>query len=257
MSRQACFAEALLDPQQPCPPGLTTWNGSDPARRFAVYRNNVIVSLVDALADTFAVTQELVGETFFRAMARLFASAHPPTSRFMAFYGEAFPDFIENFPPAAGVPYLADMARFEFLRVRAYHAADGVPVATAQIAAALADATVLPSLSLALHPSVGVLKSAAAVVSLWAAHQGAGDLSSVVPDTPETALVLRNGLDVEVMEIPLAAGVFVDALLQGAPLGVAVEAAGQVDGDFNPATPLGLLIQKGAVTALYSLRRTP
>lgn len=257
MSRQPCFAEALLDPGQPCPPGLTTWNGSDPARRFAVYRNNVIVSLVDALADTFTVTQELVGETFFRAMARVFAYAHPPTSRVLAFYGEAFPDFVERFPPAAGVPYLADVARLEFMRVRAYHAADVAPAMAAQIAAALADEAALPSLSLALHPSLGVLKSAAAVVSLWAAHQGVGELAAIIPDTAETALVLRNGLDVEVMEIPLAAGVFVDALRQGAALGAAVDAAELVDADFNPAAPLGLLIQKTAVTALYSLRRTP
>lgn len=53
MSHQQAIAAALLDPAHPCPPGLTAWNGSDPAHRFAVYRNNVIVSLVDALADTF------------------------------------------------------------------------------------------------------------------------------------------------------------------------------------------------------------
>ena len=51
MNNQAAFAQALLDPDLPCPSGLCTWNGSDPARRFAVYRNNVVVSLIDALAD--------------------------------------------------------------------------------------------------------------------------------------------------------------------------------------------------------------
>ncbi|MBK6864396.1 MAG: putative DNA-binding domain-containing protein, partial [Ideonella sp.] len=43
----AAFARALLQPDAPCPAGLKTWNGSDPAKRFAVYRNNVVVSLVD------------------------------------------------------------------------------------------------------------------------------------------------------------------------------------------------------------------
>ena len=99
MSAQTAFAAALLDPELPPPDGLVAWNGSDPARRFAVYRNNVVVSLVDALADTFAVTQELVGEAFFRAMARVFALADPPKSRLMAFYGESFPNFIAGFPP--------------------------------------------------------------------------------------------------------------------------------------------------------------
>ncbi len=77
MSTHAAFAEALLDPAAPCPPGLTSWNGSDPAQRFAIYRNNVIVGLIDALADTYPVTEELVGEAFFRAMAREHTGGSP------------------------------------------------------------------------------------------------------------------------------------------------------------------------------------
>ena len=250
MSTQTAFAAALLDPDLAPPDGLTTWNGSDPARRFAVYRNNVIVSLVDALADTFAVTQELVGEEFFRAMARVFALAEPPRSRLMAFYGEDFPDFIAGFPPAAGVPYLADVARLEYLRVLAYHAGDAAPVATEDVARVLADTAALPSMCLILHPSLHVLSSRHAVVSLWAAHQGTLELSAVVPDTPETALILRHGLDVEVMRIPSAAATFIGALRNGSTLGDAVQAAGRDDAEFDLAVPLGLLLQKGAVAAL-------
>lgn len=252
MSPQRCFAEALLEPEQACPPGLITWNASDPARRFAVYRNNVIVSLVDALADTFAVTQDLVGEAFFRAMARVFAYTNPPTSRLLVFYGETFPEFIERFPPAASLPYLADVARLEFLRVRAYHAADVAPVRSEDIVAVLADEDKLPDLGLALHPSLAVLDSAAAVVSLWAVHQGVGDLATLVPDVPETALVVRDGLDVEVMSIPRASGVFIAAVKRGATLGDAMAAAQSVDRDFDATLPLALLIQKSAITALYS-----
>ena len=68
----ANFAAALLDPAAPCPSGLVTWNGSDAAQRFGVYRNNVTVSLIDAVADTFPVVQQLVGADFFRAMAGAF-----------------------------------------------------------------------------------------------------------------------------------------------------------------------------------------
>lgn len=252
MSPQRCFAEALLEPEQACPPGLITWNASDPARRFAVYRNNVIVSLVDALADTFAVTQDLVGEAFFRAMARVFAYTNPPTSRLLVFYGETFPEFIERFPPAASLPYLADVARLEFLRVRAYHAADVAPVRSEDIVAVLADEDKLPDLGLALHPSLAVLDSAGAVVSLWAVHQGVGDLATLVPDVPETALVVRDGLDVEVMSIPRASGVFIKALKRGATLGDAMALAQRSDPDFDATLPLALLIQKSAITALYS-----
>ncbi len=250
MNMQTPFAAALLDPARPCPDGLVTWNGSDPAKRFQVYRNNVIVSLVDALADTFAVAQQLVGEAFFRAMARLYACAHPPRSPVLALYGADFPAFIEGFPPAVGLPYLADVARLEYLRVRAYHAADASPVDPAALAALLMDESTLPALRLRLHPSLAVLPSDAAVVSLWAAHQGVGALEEVIPEVPETALILRQGLEVDVRQIPAAAGAFIATLGAGLPLGQAAAKATALDGGFDLAGALGLLLQNSAITAL-------
>lgn len=251
MSAQRDFAQALLDPALPCPAGLVAWNGSNPVRRFQVYRNNVHVALVDALADSFAVTHELVGEAFFRAMAAVYARAHPPRSSVLALYGADFPCFIAAFPPAAGLPYLADVARLEYLRILACHAADAAPVGHAAFAARLADEAGLPALRLGLHPSLAVLPSRFAVVSLWAAHQGAGDLAAVRPEVAETALVLRRGLEVEVMQVPAASGVFVAALQSGRPLGRAAEEATTLGSGFDLAATLGLLLHKSAITALH------
>jgi hypothetical protein len=259
MNGQQAFFEALLDPGQPPPSGLTAWNGSDPAARFAVYRNNVMASLVDALANTYPVTHELVGETFFRAMAQLFVHAEPPRSRVLAFYGEAFPDFVERFPPAASVPYLADVARLERLRVHAYHAADGATLSTETIAEALTNnAGGLPDLRVAFHPSTGLLRSPYAVVSLWAAHQGITDIASVDPLVPENALIVRPELDVEVLGLDAGASDFVARLLQGESLGGAAEQVGHTYPDFDLARLLGLLIQKQAITSMKaSSRRQP
>ena len=113
MTTHADFAAALLDPEAALPAGLVVWNGSDPAHRFAVYRNNVTSALSDVLADSFPVTQQLVGEEFFRAMARVFLRRSPPSSPMLSAYGEGFPAFVEDFAPARAVPYLADVARLE------------------------------------------------------------------------------------------------------------------------------------------------
>lgn len=252
--RQHAFAKALLDPDLTVPVGLIAWNGSDPTQRFRIYRNNVIVSLIDALADTFEVTQQLVGEEFFRAMARLYAYAHPPQSPLMAFYGAGFPEFIDSFSPASGLPYLADVARLEYRRVVAYHSADVPGVDAEAIAAALADESTLPSLGITLHPSLAVVPSASAVVSLWAAHQGILALSTVATDAPETALVLRHGLDVEVLKISEATGVFVCELHAGASFGRSASEALSIDAGFDLASILGLLLQKSAITALNPTR---
>lgn len=250
MSVQQAFVEALLDPERPCPEGLTTWNGSNPATRFAVYRNNVIVSLIEALSDTYPVTQELVGEEFFRAMARLYVRRDPPRSRVLACYGESFPAFIETFPPAASVPYLADVARLEMLRVRAYHAADASAIAPEIFADALSDPEALPSVRIQLHPSLGLLQSRYAVVSLWAAHQGIKEISAVDPFAAEAALVIRPGLDVEVMAIDTEAACFIAQLLHGADLGTAAESVLEAGPAFDLSAVLALLLRLNAISSL-------
>lgn len=252
MSQQADFAQALLDPAQACPEGLVAWNGSDPAMRFAIYRNNVVVSLVDALADTFPAVQELVGVDFFRAMARRFVQAHPPHTRVMAWYGADFAAFVESFESAASVPYLADVARLEMGRVRAYHAADVTAVAPEALQAALADPEQLAQLQLDLHPSLHVVASRFAVFSLWAAYQGRVQGADVDPTLPQTALVFRQGLDVEVVEVSAAAGAFITALQQGSSLLVAAS----VDAALDLPPILALLIRQQLITRISTGQTT-
>ena len=93
------------------------------------------------------------------------------------------------------------------------------------------------------------------LLDLWE-HHGIGDLAAVIPEAPETALVLRDGLHVEVLQTPRAAGVFIASLKRGETLGAAAAAALTFDPEFDAALPLTLLIQKGAITALHSSRRT-
>ena len=253
MSDQQIFAHALLAADDVCPPGLTAWNGSDPGHRFAVYRNNVMVSLIDALADTYPVTQELVGTEFFRAMARQFARVHPPRSGVLAVYGDGLAAFIDRFAPAVGLPYLADVARIEMLRVRAYHAADAMPLTAGEIARTLEDVAGLTMLRITLHPTLAVMRSRHAVVSLWAAHQTADPALAVAvvdPDVPEAALVLRNGLEVEITRIPDGAALFIAHLQQGIAFGEAAERALAADPAFELVSALGMLIRGGAITAM-------
>jgi hypothetical protein len=254
----AAFSQALLDPARSCPPGLRAWNGSDPAVRFAVHRNNVIVSLVDALADNLPVVQALVGETFFRAMAARFVRQSPPDSPVLAFYGDAMPGFIEQFAPARSVPYLADMARLEMARQHAVHAADADPVAAAVLAQAVAQGKAVADLRLGLHPSLVLLASPFAVVSLWAAHQGdapADDaLAAVDPNTPETALIVRDGLEVVVHGLSPGAAAFVAALQAGCDLGTAGAAGAGIEPGFDLPALLALLIRHGAFTSTHPLQ---
>lgn len=256
-SAVTAWAEALLNPAAPCPPGLSTWNGSDPAPRMAVYRNNVICSLVDGLAAGFPVVQALVGEEFFRAMAAIFVRSAPPRSPVLAHFGAGFAEFIMAFPPAAGLPYLSDLARLELAWVRAFNAADAPVLSAAAAAPALACADRVGELRLDCHPAWGLVRSAYPIVSLWAAHQPGSEieLATVDLDQAETALVLRPALEVHVISLSPGAAAFAEALGQQVDLATAVAAAdaagaARSQAPFDLVAALSLLMSQGALTAI-------
>ncbi|NVZ68676.1 HvfC/BufC N-terminal domain-containing protein [Pseudomonas costantinii] len=251
MSHQAAFTSALLAPDQACPDGLFSSNGADPASRFAVYRNNVHSSLINALVTAYPVTLQLVGEDFFRAMAGLYVQASPPTSPMISEYGSTFADFIQSFEPAASVPYLADVARLERLRVRAYHAADTQPLGQQAVLQALQSQTDLGKLRVQLHPSLATLNSAFAMVAVWAAHQTEGTMATLNPWHAQGALVVRQGLAVKVFAIDSGSVAFIDSLNHGTELEMAVAHALETSAEFDLHQCLTLLINHDAITHLY------
>jgi hypothetical protein len=239
------IAAVLLDPQAPPPPGLRSWNGADPRPRFEVHRRNAVASLVAALADTLPVLQRLLGEPAFAAMARGFLATHPPASPVLTDWGDALPGWLELAEDAQAQPWLADLARLELARVRAFHAADAPPLPPARLQQALAEPDTLAQARLVLHPSCRLLVSAHAVVSLWqACRSPAGDPAAVDLARREALLVLRDPDDaVVVLPLPMAEAGFVGALMQGLPLIDAVATA--------PGLALGpvlaRLVQHGAL----------
>ncbi|MBV4454265.1 MULTISPECIES: HvfC/BufC N-terminal domain-containing protein [Pseudomonas] len=255
MSLYADFAAALLSPEQACPDGVFSRNGADPNSRFSVYRNNVHRSLIDALAAAYPVTLQLVGKEFFRAMAGLFVQACPPASPLISEYGSAFPAFIQDFEPATSVPYLADIARLERLRVRAYHAADTEQLDQQAILHAMQGQTNVGKLRVQLHPSLATLNSAYAVVAVWAAHQSEGALATLNPWHAQAALVLRQGLEVRVFVIDSGSVTFINSLAQGSPLEKAVEHALEASAEFDLHHCLTLLISHNAITHLHPAQK--
>jgi hypothetical protein len=248
-SLQAAMASALLEPDRACPAGLRAWNGSDVSRRLAVHRNTVLSSLVDALADTFPVTQELVGTEFFRAMAAVFVRESPPRSPLLFLHGAGFPVFIERFEPAAHLAYLADVARLEFARLEAFHAADAAPLQREALQTALRSTDDVGGIRLRPQPSLRLVESRFPVVSIWAAHQGDWTLEEIDPDRAEAALVLRPRLDVLVVPCDTATLRFARAMQAG--MGFADCAAAAGPGGELSAT-LSLLLANDALAGIVT-----
>jgi len=257
-SSHAAFAAALLDPSAPVPAGWVAWNGSDPVKRFAVYRNNVMHSLVAVLGDTFPVVRELVGTDFFGAMAQRYIACHPPSSPLMHRYGETFPAWLEGFEPAAALAYLPGVARLELARLRAFHAADACAVDGQRLAQLLHEPERLLATAVKLAPSLTTLSFPHAVISLWSAHQlDAADrdakLASIDLGRHESALVFRSGDDAIVLAVDPDDVCLAAALAEGTALGSALAAHPSVD----LGRLLGLLLRHGLVVDLIEPPAAP
>lgn len=244
---QRSFVRALADPDAALPLGLSAAEALDAKRRFAIYRNNVAIGLIDALVDSFPVTTTLVGEEFFRAMARAFVRENRPRSPILHCYGSAFPEFIALFEPARAVPYLADVARIEVAWTSSYHSADGSPCQPSELAA-LGDSVI--EARVLLLPSVRLVRSEYPAGSIWLAHQPDGAGAAPECWSPETTLLWRPAMDVSVTVLKAPHGVFVAALARGCTIAEAAGAALSNDANFDVGAALTDLVLAGAIQKL-------
>jgi len=243
---QTAFRAAVLNAEAPVPDGLVTPEGAPATRRFNVYRNNVAVSLTEALETAFPVVRKLVGDTFFKAMAGVYLRNHPPTSPLMMFYGTEMPSFLKGFKPVKHLTYLPDVARLEIALREAYHAADAVPITAEAFAALSPDAFARARVTVA--PAVRLLSSRFPLYGIWAANALA-DAPPIVK-APEDVLVTRRGFDPKPHRLDRATATFVATLLRRDPISGAIAAARAIDSDFDLGGALGLLLSEGAVTNL-------
>ena len=244
----AGFAPPLLDPERAAPACISGPNGKAAGKRYNVYRNNVTVSLINALAAAFPATMRITGVDFFRAMARFHARATPPKSPLLFEYGRDFPDFIERYEYAQSMPWLADVARIERAWLDAYHAADAEPLTPQALASIppeqLADTVLTP------HPATRIVRSRFPAVTIFAANRLAGPVAPIEASDPEDGLVTRPGLEVDIRRLPAAGANFLRGLIAGESLGIAAAAALDESSEFDLSANIAGMIEAGAFIAV-------
>lgn len=221
------------------PPGLAS---ARDAARFALYRASHEATLAHALADTYPVTERLVGTDFFHQTARTFLRGHPSHCSDIHAWGCAFPAFLRTLPATSDMPWLADVARLEWWAHEAFHAADAVHLTTARLAT-------LPESaygSLRLLPSVRLMASQWPVHLIWQINQPAWP-DEAVPDLSLGAVELaiwRDGDDIAVLPVSCAAYALACGIQRSGALGQC-DALDALD---DPGTALSELVAAGLLT---------
>jgi uncharacterized protein (UPF0276 family) len=245
---QQLFADALFDARQ-APPALAQFKGELAARRFDLYRGNLSATWSKTLAGAYPVVQALVGEEFFGGLAQAYGRSHPSDSGDLNRFGAHFAAFLRDFPHVADYPYLPDMARLEWALHRAHYAPAAQGVTAQQIAALPPDQ--VETARLRLHPACGLLASEWAVIPLWQAHQpDSGVEFPAEMAAPSHGLVARPLWKTQVVPLTRGGHAALAVLQRGGEFGAALDAAFEIDEDFDVAGNLQLWISHAVIVGV-------
>ncbi len=219
-------------------------------RGVEVYRNNYRGNLHDSLAGAYPVIQLLVGEDFFRLLAKRYIEHHSSRSGNLHRYGSEMAEFLSHFEKTQHLVYLPDMARLEWAYHHAYFAENVPPFDLNRLATVSAEA--YPDLRWKLHPSCTLLTSAYPIAAIWQAHQDGAptDFHIDLDSGGDSLLVYRNVLQIEIVSIAPASHYCLVQLQQGITMGAATEATLSAYPDFDLAATLRQWLAQGALSEI-------
>jgi hypothetical protein len=219
-------------------------NGFEPDQRLAIYRNNTLLGLTQALRDVYPVIAILVGRDFFNRLCRDYIRRYPPNTGCLQTFGERFPEFLDAFQETSGLPCLPDTARLEWLRHEVYFESDQACIDPSSLAEVPPEC--YGKLRFSLHPSVRFLSSGYPVLRIWQCNQ-ADPAEEVAVDLESGGcrlLIFRYGWQVEMWTLEPGEYRFMTGLQAGRTL---IEAASEVlrdDPEFDLTTLLRICLSR-------------
>jgi hypothetical protein len=245
---QAGFAQAVLEGVQTDFGRHILAAGLGSERRLQVYRNNVFLSLTEALKAVYPVTQRLVGEGFFRYAVTHYIPLHPSASGNLHDFGGCLPEFLATFEPAVELTYLPEVARLEWAYHQVFHAAEQPPLDLAALAAVPAERH--GELKFTLHPAARLLASAFPILRIWQVNQEdfSGDPAVELSEGGIRLLIIRReNLEIELQPLPAGEFALLQALAEQQDFATACERALATQADVDLPALFSKHVQQGTL----------
>jgi hypothetical protein len=225
-------------------------DGLDPAARLQIYRNHAFATIGAVLEGTFPVVCRLVDKRFFAYAAHEYLREHPPHSRCLVEYGADFADFLAGFEPCKDLPYLADVARFEWALNTAATVREAAPLPTEALAAVPPEKAAC--LGVRLQPSVRYFASGWSIDTIWQANQRS-EVPTVDLARGITSIEIRRDRDtVAWRRLDPGTFAFRTAIADGLVLAAAAATATVQDPAFDLAAAIDGVFAEGLAVAFCS-----
>lgn len=144
-------------------------------QRLNIYRGSVHGILTQSLGETFPVCKQLLGEEFFDKMCDRFIDQYPPSTPFFSHFGNNLALFLSEFEPVNNLPFIPDVAAFEWSRHELWRQKVNDPFDFSQIANLTEEQQA--RLLFTLSPSLHLFQSEYRIDLIWFAHQDNSDIA--------------------------------------------------------------------------------
>ena len=213
--------------------------------RLSIYRNNVILGLINALEDKFPVCLRLLGADNFRQLAKEYIGDNLPNSPVMFEYGKSFSKYISNNDVIKHVPYLPDVAKLEYCIGEAYHAPNS-PFMTLSDFEEIGASRLFNS-QVTLHPSVACFHSNYPIVEIWKTNSYDQEVKSITILNAEDVLVSRPSFEIIIESLPVGAVSFIKQLSDGKLMSEAVAFVNDMNKNFDLTKCLQIMMKSGVI----------
>ncbi len=187
-----------------------------PEQLLGLYRNNFYMSFRDYLLACFPSVEALVGDEFFEQLTKAFTRDKSLECASIEYYGAQFADYIATCEQTKPLPYLADIARFDWAVDRAKSVIEFNEFPFEQLAQ-LSEQQQL-TIVFSTPPNTCLITSQSPVFDIWCGVQK-GDVDGIDMQQSQSIVIFPNATQgAQYQELSVPQYEFISAVYRGESL---------------------------------------
>lgn len=189
-----------------------------PGGALEVYRVAYAARLTEALGETYEAAWTALGDEAFRRLCRGFIRSHPSFSHNLSDYGREFPAWLGRAEESARLPFLEELAAFEWEFKELFHQREHAHLPAGELAAAG------PRARFEFGAAVRLRRHRRAAYALWTRRKD-GPPERAVWDRPERLALYKLDGEICARELEEPEFMLLEGLRAGASMEEALDAA--------------------------------
>lgn len=176
-----------------------------------VHKNGYIARLTEALGETFEGTWFIMGDDLFFSICEEYIKENKSTLYNLSDYGGNFPHFLEQSRDMIAIPFVQDMARFDWMFKEIFHKKQHTSTALSELQRIETE----PNLSLILGNSVSLFRSQFSIYKIWSQRNQTDSEMNINYELPEHLLLYKKNDEIFVKNLSSGQYDIISLLMSG------------------------------------------